>query len=396
MQIRRPFGPDRADHWSRAARVLAASALAALMLGSVSGCAPKANTTPASAATPTIVTLTPDQLRHVRLYTVTPSAFHKTVEAAGVVDFDNDQATSVLSPISGPVTRLLVSPGQAVHAGQALAYVDSPDFAAALGAYAKALATARTNRQLADADKDLAQHNGVSAREAQQAETDAVNAEADRDAALQGVVALKLDPEVIKDIQQGHAISRVEGAIRAPISGTLVEKLITPGQLLQAGTTPAFTVANLSKVWVMAQISGLDLSSVANGDAAEVETGEGQPALQGVVDNIAALVNPDTRAVLARVVVDNPRGLLKKQMYVRVKIHSRAESQGFLVPVSAVLRDDVNLPFVYVAQAGGGFARRHITLGYRNGDQYDIPEGLKAGDRIVIDGSVFVQFMQTQ
>ncbi len=396
MQIRRPFGPRSADHSSRLACALAASVLAAVTLSSVSGCSPKANMTPASAATPTIVMLSQAQLQHIRLYTVTASAFHKTVEAAGVVDFDNDQATSVMSPISGPVTRLLVTPGQTVRAGDALAYVDSPDFAAALGAYSKALATAKTNRQLADADKDLAQHNGVSAREAQQAETDAANAEADRDAALQGVLALKLDPKVIKEIQQGHPISRVEGAIRSPISGTLVEKLITPGQLLQAGSTPAFTVANLSKVWVMAQISGSDLSSVTPGDPAEVETGEGQSPMNGTVDNISALVNPDTRAVLARVVVENPHNLLKKQMYVRVKIHSRASTQGFLVPVSAVLRDDVNLPFVYVAQPSGGFSRQHVTLGYRNGDQYDIPEGIKAGDRVVIDGSVFVQFMQTQ
>jgi cobalt-zinc-cadmium efflux system membrane fusion protein len=380
----------------RPSALLAATtiALSALSFAACSG-KPDAKTE-AAATTPSNVTLTAAQLQHLRLFTVARTSFHKTIEAAGVVDFDNDQATSVLSPISGPVSRLLVQPGQKVAKGQALAMVVSPDFAAALGAYSKALATAKTTRQIADADKDLAQHNGVSQREAAQAQTDAANAEADRDAALQAVVALNLDPKIIKDLQQGRAITRVEGAIRAPIAGTLVEKLITPGQLLQAGTTPAFTVADLSKVWVMAQVTPSDLASVTAGDLVEIEPGAGQAAMTGAVDNVSALVNPDTRAVLTRVVVANPGGLLKKQMYVRVRIRSKQESTGLLVPVSAILRDDENLPFVYVAQAGGGFARRHVTLGYRTGDQYDIPAGLQAGDRIVVDGGVFVQFMQSQ
>jgi cobalt-zinc-cadmium efflux system membrane fusion protein len=176
----------------------------------------------------------------------------------------------------------------------------------------------------------------------------------------------------------------------------VVEKLITPGQLLQAGTTPAFTVANLSKIWVMAQIPTSDAPSVAVGDPADVETGVGGANVAGTVDNVAALVNPDTRAVLARIVVANPGGVLKKQMYVRVRIRSRRENTGLLIPVSAILRDDENLPFVYTALAGGGFARRPVSLGHRAGDQYDIPAGLKPGDRIVIDGGIFVQFMQSQ
>ena len=362
----------------------------------LAACGSKPDAAAQADATPKNVTLTAAQLQHIQLYTVAPASFHKTVEAAGVVDFDNDQSTGVVTPISGLVTRLLVTPGQQVAAGQALAMVDSPDFAAATSAYAKALATARTTRQLADADRDLAQHNGVSAREAQQAETDALNAAADRDAALQALQGLKVDPKAIADIQAGRPIGRIEGAIRAPIAGTLVEKLITPGQLLAAGTTPAFTVANLSKVWVLAQISATDVASVSAGDTAEVETGVAAATLTGVVDNVAALVNPDTRAVTARVVVANPGGLLKKQMYVRVRLRSRQESTGLLAPVSAILRDDENLPFVYVADPAGGFSRRHVTLGYRTGDQYEIASGLKAGDRLVADGGVFVQFMQSQ
>jgi cobalt-zinc-cadmium efflux system membrane fusion protein len=363
---------------------------------SLAACSPKKDNAQSDSDAPHNVTLTAEQMRHIRLYTVTPSRFHKTIEVTGAVDFDNDQATSVISPISGPVTRLLVSPGDKVKKGAPLAMVDSSDFAAATSAYSKALATARNARRLADMDKDLLQHNGVSQREADQARTDAVNAEADRDAALQTLASLNVDPQVIKDIQQGRPISHIEGMIRAPIAGTVAERLITPGQLLQAGTTPAFTVADLSRVWVMAQVFGSDLASIGVGDRAEVETGMASHNLSGKVENISAVVSADTRSVVVRVAVDNSQDLLKKQMYVRVLIHSRQESSGFLVPVSAILRDDENLPFVYTVQRDGSFARQHVTLGYRAGEQYNIPSGLKAGSRVVIDGGLFVQFMQSQ
>src|ERR1700733_5020080 len=118
-------------------------------------------------------TLTTAQRQHIRLFSVEPVKFHKTIEAMGVVDFDNDQATSVLAPFSGPVSRLLVSLGDRVKKGEPLAEVDSGDFASAIGAYQKALADARTDRRLADLDHELLEHNGVSQREADQAEADA-------------------------------------------------------------------------------------------------------------------------------------------------------------------------------------------------------------------------------
>ena len=370
---------------------------AVAVIMSLSSCSSKNDTEPqAAAAADGNVKLTPAQRQNIHLYTVAPSKFHRTVEATGVVDFDNDQATGVLAPFSGPVTRVLVSLGDHVKPGEPLAAVDSPDFAAAVGTYRKALASARTARRLADLDKDLYEHRSVAQREADQAQTDAVNAEADRDAALQALVSLKVPSQTINDIQEGRPVARPDGLIRAPIAGIVAEKLITPGQLLQAGTTPCFTVANLSRVWVLAQIFGSDLASVSLGDSARVVTGVGSNQFAGTVDNISALVDPDTRAVVTRVVVENPGDFLRKQMYVRVLIQASRESTGLLIPNSAILRDDENLPFVYVAAGEGGFARQRVTLGYRTGDQQEISTGLGAGNQVVVEGGLFLQFMQTQ
>ena len=356
------------------------------------GCSPKSEEQ--KSGTPGNVTLTDAQRQHIKLYMVAAGQYHGVVDTTGVVDFDNDHATAIISPISGPVTRLFVSPGDTVRQGAPLAAVASPDFTAAVSAYRKALVTAQNLRRIADADKDLVQHQGVSQREAQQAETDATGAEADRDAALQAVVALNVDPQTIKDIEAGKPVARIEGFIRAPVAGTVVDRSITQGQLLQAGTTAAFTVADLSHVWVMAQIFESDIAAVAVGDSAKVTTGS--ETLPGAVTSITPQIDPNTRSMQARVVVDNARRLLKKQMYVHVQIQGRQDRTGILIPVSSILRDDENLPFVYRLQRDGSFARQHVTLGNRIGDNDAIPSGLNAGDQIVVDGALFLQFMQNQ
>ncbi len=397
MKNRRFDGQTPAECRGKFPGALAVAVMAAATIVSFTGCSPKnGSNVETSSVTVSNVTLAAAQREKIHLYAVAPSKFRKTTETTGTVDFDNDQATTVLAPFGGPVSRLLVSLGDQVKAGDPLATVDSPDFAAAISAYRKALATAQTARRVADMDKDLFQHNGVAQREEEQAQTDAANAEADRDAALQTLVSLNVDPQAITDLQAGRPISRPAGIIRSPIAGTVVEKLITPGELLTTGSTPCFTVADLSRVWVMAHIFGSDLASVNVGDPAEVETGIATNNFSGTVDNISALVNPDTRSVLVRVVIKNPGEFLKKQMFVRVLIHAREDSTGLLVPVSGILRDDENLPFVYLALPDSSFARRRVTLGYRADDRYDITSGLKAGDQIVAEGGLFVQFLQNQ
>jgi len=369
------------------------AALAALVCLAIAGCSSSPAAETNTAASIENVRLTKAQLGHIQLYTVVPVAYRQKVQAPGTVDFDNDQATSVVSPFTGPVTRTFVALGEHVAKGQPLALVQSADYASAIGAYRKAVVTAANARKLAIADRDLAAHNGISEREAEQARTDAASADADRDAALQALIAMGVDRGTVGKVLAGRAIS---GVIRAPVSGIVVEKQVTPGQLLQAGTTPTFTVANLSQVWILAQVAPGDLGAIGRGDPAQIDPGDGTGPFHGTVENISASVDPDTRAVVTRIVAPNPGDLLKKQMYVDVSIESGRVSTGLLVPVSAVLRDDENLPFVYVRLPDGSFARRHVNLGYRDSQNYDVTSGLNSGDRVVANGAIFLQFMQSQ
>ena len=375
---------------------LARTFAAFLALALVAGCSSPSNENEGTKAEIANVRLTRAQRAHIQLYTVVPLGYRQTIDAPGTVDYDNDQATSVVSPFTGPVIRILVALGQHVEKGQPLALVQSADYATAIGAYRKAVVTAANAQKLASADRDLAAHNGISQREAAQAQTDAASAEADRAAAFQTLVSMGVDRGTIARAMVGNPSAGVAGIIRAPVSGVVVDKQITPGQLLQAGSSTAFTVADLSQVWVLAQIASSDLSQVGFGDEATINPGNGTGPFHGTVQNISAAVDPNTRAVVARIVTPNPGDLLKKQMYVDVSIQSGRVSTGLLVPVSAVLRDDENLPFVYIALPDGSFARRHVTLGYRDSQNYNVTSGLVSGDRIVANGAIFLQFMQSQ
>ena len=350
---------------------------------------------PLRAAVASNIVLTAAQRQKLHTETIKPSTFRRTIETTGTVGFDSDQATTVLAPVGGPVSRLAVSLGAKVNAGDVLATVASPDYATAISAYRKAVTTAKNARRIADLAKELS-HNNLARKEVEQAQTDAANAEADRDAALEQLHSLGVDATTIQAIQENQPVPERAGIIRSPIAGTVVEKLITPGQLLQVGTTPCFTVADLSQVWVMANIFESDLAAVEEGDPTEVVTSASPTNLPGTVDYISAIVDPSTRAIGVRVVAKNPKDILKKQMYVRVLIHSRREQTGLLTPVSAVLRDDEDLPFVYLANADGSFSRRRITLGSRVGDRYETTAGLASGDLVVVEGGLFLQFLQSQ
>jgi cobalt-zinc-cadmium efflux system membrane fusion protein len=396
--------------------VWAATCVASLALGACSNSSAEADAardaagaTPAAATSPApdtgnramagTVIVPPEQLTRLRVVPVTASAFRPTIQATGTVQFDADVSTKVLAPISGPVTRILAEPGTYVRAGQALALVSSPDFATTVADFRKAQAAWVQAKRVADLDEQLWKNDAIAKRDLEQAQTDAVAAAADRDAALQQLRSLGVDEASIAALRDGKEVPTLQAAIRAPLEGTVVERLINPGQLLQAGSTEAFTVANLATMWVQTSVFESDLSAVQAGDRAEVTTTASPTPFVGRVTYIAALVDPATKATAVRVVVPNTRRLLKKDMYVQVSIHASRERNGVLIPVTSVLRDDDNLPFVFVevtSPNGTSFARRQITIGNRVDDQYEVKAGVKAGERIISEGALFVQFAQSQ
>jgi cobalt-zinc-cadmium efflux system membrane fusion protein len=342
------------------------------------------------------VTLTPAQAGRIHVATVTVQAYRPVVQTTGTVAFNGDRSTQVLAPVSGPITRILVNPGAVVQKGEALATVTSPDFAAATAAYRKAQAASLNAQRIADLDAQLFRNDAIARRELEQAQTDAAAAAADRDAAIEQMRALGVDEASISAVRENRAGAPTQAVIRAPIAGTVVEKLVNPGQLIQAGSTPCFTIADLGTVWVMANVFESDMASVAAGQSATITTGAWPSPITGQVVYVSALVDPASKAAAVRILAPNPRGVLKRDMLVNVTIRAAQGRNGLLIPVSAVMRDDQNLPFVYLAQPNNRYSRRQVTLGSRIGDQYEVTSGLAAGDHIVVDGALFLQFAGSQ
>jgi cobalt-zinc-cadmium efflux system membrane fusion protein len=113
------------------------------------------------------------------------------------------------------------------------------------------------------------------------------------------------------------------------------------------------------------------------------------------VSYIGDLVDPATRTTAVRIVTQNPDGLLKKDLFVDVVIHDKTTRDVLVVPTTAVLYDEDNFPFVYVQIEPGKFAQRTVKLGGQQGDDTQITDGVKDGDQVVSQGSVFLQFANT-
>jgi len=184
--------------------------------------------------------------------------------------------------------------------------------------------------------------------------------------------------------------------VLAPIAGEAAERLVAPGQVIQAGSTQVFTISNMSSVWVLANVYQKDLPYVHLGDLVTITTDAYLGAeLHGKISYIAAALDPSTRTLQARIDVKNPQGKLKKDMYVVATVQAGAIRNALTVPSAAVLRDTENQPFVYVVNQNNEFARRAVTLGESVGGNTQLISGVAAGEHVVGDGSLFLQFANT-
>jgi cobalt-zinc-cadmium efflux system membrane fusion protein len=334
-----------------------------------------------------------EQMSHVQVVTVEPAPLQRTLRLGGAVAYNQFKTTQVISPVGGPVSRILVEPGQFVHAGQPLLEISSPDYALLRATYLKSLdAYHLADRNYARA-KELYAHHAIAERDLQQAESDRAQAQADLDAGGESLRILGIQkPEGLASIPSSPQIP-----LLAPIGGEVVERLVSPGQLLQAGATQAFTISDLTDVWVLVNVAQNDLAAVQLGDKVTIQTDAYPDVFHGTISYISPGFDPTTRTVQARIVVENHGEKLKKDMYVTASVAAGTTADAIALPDAAVLRDSENMPFVYVdagsdAQNNEQFGRRLVQIGESGGGKTQILSGLKTGERVAADGSLFLQF----
>ena len=372
-----------------ASSLLAAAALAACSSGQRAEQMTSYSGQNAKSSTPVLFTIPQDQMSHVQVVTVATTKLSRTLRLTGSVDYNAFKTTPVISQVGGPVTRILVLPGDRVKEGQPVLEVSSPDYSQLLDTYLKASDSYRlADRNYARA-QDLYQHQAIAEKDLQQAESDRAQAQADLNASEQGLKILGVkNPNDLVNATTASA----DIPVLAPIAGEVVERLVSPGQVIQAGSTQAFTISDLSTIWVLANVYQNDLAYVHVGDDVVVQTDAYPDSFHGKISYVSPALDPNTRTLQARIVVDNQGEKLKRQMYCTVTVAAGSVSNAIAVPDAAVLRDDENQPFVYVESNGNQFGRRGVTIGDSTGGQTRVTGGLSVGDKIVGNGSLFLQF----
>ncbi|MGB6682018.1 MAG: efflux RND transporter periplasmic adaptor subunit, partial [Candidatus Acidiferrum sp.] len=243
---------------SRALMFPATALIFALVLLSLAGCGGSADeseskmtsysASESKAETAALFTVPHEQMAHVQVVSVEKAALPRVLRLTGAVAYNAFKTTPVFAAIGGPVHELFVTPGETVHAGQPLLTVNSPDYSAARSAYLKA----RTAFLLADKfytrAQDLFSHGAIAESDFQTAESTRSQAQADLQASEDALRVLGItDPESLEKIPP-KTTSQIP--VLAPVSGEIVERLVGPGQLLQAGATQVFTISDMSTVWV--------------------------------------------------------------------------------------------------------------------------------------------------
>lgn len=365
--------------------------LAGILLAGCSGDDSKARTyadTNSAAGKAELFSVPKDQMSHVQVLTVQPVSLPRVLRLPGAVAFNGFLTTPVITQVSGPVSRIVVSPGQQVKSGQPMLYVSSPDYSQLRANYLKARDAHSLAHKNYARSQDLYAHHAIAERDLQAAESAEIQAQADLQAAEQALKILGISrPEVLVE----HPVSP-EVPLIAPINGETVERLCAPGQVIQAGQTQCFTISNMSTVWVLANVYENALAYVHVGDPVTIKTDAYPDTFTGRISFMGAALDPTSHTLQARIDTRNPGGKLRKDMYVTATVSAGEIKNALVVPDSAVLRDAENEPFVYVQAGENQFARRSVKLGQTTDGKTEILSGLQPGDRIAGDGSLFLQF----
>lgn len=332
-----------------------------------------------------------DQMAHVQVVTIAAAPLTRTLRLSGQVSYNGFTTTPVITAVGGPVSRVLAFPGQHVRAGDPLLDIASPDYSQLRAAYLKASDTFNVADKNYKRAQDLYAHQAIAEQDLLQAESNRTQAQADMNASAQALRILGITN--LDSLASASATADIP--LLAPVAGEVVERDCSAGQLLQAGTTQCFVISDMSSVWVLVNVYQNQLAFVRPGDEVAVQTDAYPDIFHGRISYITPALDPNTRTSQARIVTDNPGEKLKNQMYVTATVTAGFVPKAITVPVAAVLRNSENQPFVYVQVGATQFGRRNVTIGETQDGKVEILSGLSVGEKVVADGSLFLQFQNS-
>ena len=333
---------------------------------------------------------TPHQLKTLTVETVQTHGFVSEELTEGKIAVNGDRATPVFSPYSGRVTRVIAGLGDAVKAGAPLATLEASEFVQAqndLRSGAAQVKLAHINETRKHALYDA---KGGSLQDWQQAQADLSTAETAQNSVRDRLSILGKSAGEIAELERAQSINPV-ATISAPITGVVVDRQVGPGQYLQSGSgAPVFTIADPSSVWLLANVRETDAGLVKPGQSVEVGVlAYPKRAFKARVTYVAALVDSVTHRLPVRAEIDNRDRALKPEMFASFRILTSDASQSPAIPAAAVIYEG-DAAHVWVLRDDNLLELRAIRTGRGDDGLIEVLDGLKAGERVVTKGGLFI------
>ncbi len=341
------------------------------------------------------VELSPEALKRANLETteVTSQSLGQILTATGHLAMNEDAAVRVGTFVDGRVVHIFAKVGDFVRKGQTLVHIHSHELTDARGSVAKAKAS------IVEKEKALAFAQAEADRATRLFEAKAI-AKREVDQANAHVVAIKAETELIKaelerasEFLEHLAVDQDapdEVAIRSTLSGVVTKRLVTEGSVV-SDAADLMEITNSSTLWAIAEVPEVNAGVVRIGQAVSIKVPSlGDATISGKVIHIGAALNPETRTMQVRCLVNNPRGNLRAEMYATMQISGGTTTSTLAVPREAV--QDINgEKVVFLALADNSFEKKVVEIGREIGDKIEITNGLQSGQRVVTKGGFFLK-----
>ena len=336
------------------------------------------------ATDPALVTPAPELLAQLKLGNVSTLPVAETLRVAGQIDFDEQRLARIGATVTGRVTQIDALLGQEVKKGEILARMNSSELSSQQLAYLKARAELELNRRNAGRAKQLFEADVIGAAELQRRESELQISVAETRAASDQLQLLGVSPAAIERLSKLGAVDSVAPVV-ATLSGVVVERKLAQGQVVQPADA-LFVVADLSRLWAVAQVPEQQVSQVKVGQSVSIEVPAlGNEKLVGKLIYVGQTINPETRTVLVRTELDNRDGRLKPAMLASMLIEAKS-IERLVVPASAVVREN-DEDHVFVAESDSVFRLVKVKLGPEQSGKRVVQSGLKGQERVVVDGA---------
>lgn len=334
-----------------------------------------------------LITLSPEsqEKAEIMIEEVVSRPLKQELQFPGTIQTNEDRLAHVGSRIPGRLIKIMVGLGDRVEKGKKLALIDSPELGRAQSEYLTAKAKSLVAEKAFERAKALVEGKVIGTGEFQRREGEYLSAKAEAKAAENQLHLLGMTEGEVANLGGENSIySQV--AITAPLSGTMIERHVTLGEVVEPVKT-LFTIADLTTLWGIADIPEKDLSKIKKGLTTEVSVSAyHQERFRGKITYLSDTIDPSSRTLKVRIEVENPKGRLKPEMFASFRILTEETEKRLAVPVSAVQREGEK-SIVFIAHQGKGFEKREVELGREGQGYYQVISGLKPGEKVVTKGA---------